>query len=67
VPWVVLFIYADNFEKESLYRGWQAPKLFCLIQKGPNLPAVTDTRRIKSCGVLVPAEQNPVVYQTLRN
>jgi hypothetical protein len=56
----VIYVHKDNFEKVSLYRGWQVLKTFCLIPKGLNLPAVPDTCRIKSS--MSQTQQNKILW-----
>jgi hypothetical protein len=66
------------FEKCPFKENAKLSKLFCLVPRGLNLPAGSDTpqnnilrgirpRRIKSCGVSGPAEQSPAGYQTPQN
>jgi hypothetical protein len=51
------------FEKCPFIETDKLSKLFRLILRGLNLPAVSDTHRTKSCGVSDPAEQDLAGYQ----
>ena len=66
------------FEKCPFKENGKLSKLFCLVLRGLNLPAGSDTpqnnillgirpRRTKSCGVSDPAELSLAGYQTPQN